>query len=122
MKVTVTFFLAACILSMTYWAWTLTPSRLEYDPLIGAKANYEDIKKIMNSTDLEFLRRFENLEELAVANVDKKKMEEGAYNRFFGDLKPLQNIKKLIFFCSEPPFRSIRGFSFCLEWFYRLNN
>ena len=57
MRVTVTFFLAACILSMTYWAWTLTPSRTEYESLIGSRAKYDDIKKIMNSTDIEFLRQ-----------------------------------------------------------------
>ena len=56
MRLTITFFLVAVILALTYWALTLTPSRLEYDPLIGAKANYEDIKKIMKSTDIEYLR------------------------------------------------------------------
>jgi hypothetical protein len=57
MRVTITFFLAAFILGLTYWAWTLTPSRIEYDPLIGGRPKYEDIKKIMNSTDIEFLRQ-----------------------------------------------------------------
>ncbi len=56
MRLTITFFLVASILALSYWAWTLTPSRLEYHPLIGAASNYEDIKKIMNSTDIEFLR------------------------------------------------------------------
>ena len=56
MRVTITFFLAACILGLTYWAWTLTPSRIEYHPLMGGGPKYEDIKKIMNSTDIEFLR------------------------------------------------------------------
>ena len=57
MRVTITFFLTACILGLTYWAWTLTPSRLQYDPLISGRPKYEDIKKIMNSTDIEFLRQ-----------------------------------------------------------------
>ena len=57
MRITITFFLAACILGLTYWAWTLTPSRIEYDPLLGGRPQYEDIKKIMNSTDIEFLRQ-----------------------------------------------------------------
>jgi hypothetical protein len=57
MRLTITFFLAACILGLTYWAWTLTTSMNEYDPLVGARPKYEDIKKIMNSTDIEFLRQ-----------------------------------------------------------------
>jgi hypothetical protein len=57
MRVTITFFLAAFLLGLTYWAWTLTPSRIEYDPLVGTRPRYEDIKKIMNSTDIEFLRQ-----------------------------------------------------------------
>ena len=57
MRVTIIFFLAAFILGLTYWAWTLTPSRIEYDPLVGSRPKYEDIKKIMNSTDIEFLRQ-----------------------------------------------------------------
>jgi hypothetical protein len=57
MRVTITFFLAACVRGLTYWAWTLTPSRIEYDPLISGRPKYEDIKKIMNSTDIEFLRQ-----------------------------------------------------------------
>lgn len=57
MRLTITFFLAAGIFCMTYWAWTLTPSRIEHDPLLSSRPKYEDIKKIMNSTDIEFLRR-----------------------------------------------------------------
>jgi hypothetical protein len=57
MKLTITFFLVAGILVLVYWAWTLTPSRLEYHPLKGVTSNYDDIKKIMNSTDIEFLRQ-----------------------------------------------------------------
>lgn len=57
MRITITFFLAASILGLTYWAWTLTPSRIEYDPLLSNRAKYEDIKKIINSTDTEFLRQ-----------------------------------------------------------------
>jgi hypothetical protein len=56
MRITITFFLAASILGLTYWAWTLTPSRIEY-PLLSNRAKYEDIKKIINSTDIEFLRQ-----------------------------------------------------------------
>ena len=57
MRLTIIFFLGVCILGLTYWAWTLTPSRIEYDPLISGRPKYEDIKKIMNSTDIEFLRK-----------------------------------------------------------------
>lgn len=57
MRVTITFLLVAGILALVYWAWTLTPSRLEYHPLIGVTSNYDDIKEIMNSTDIEFLRQ-----------------------------------------------------------------
>ena len=57
MRITIIFFLAASILCLTYWAWTLTPSRIEYDPLIGNRPKYEDIKRIINSTDIEFLRQ-----------------------------------------------------------------
>ena len=70
MRLTITFFLVASILALTYWAWTLTPSRLEYHPLIGASSNYEDIKKIMNSTDIEFLR-----EQAIGVKLDKKGIE-----------------------------------------------
>lgn len=57
MRLTITFFLVASILGLTYWAWTLTPSRLEYHPLAAADSSYEELKKIMNSTDIEFLRK-----------------------------------------------------------------
>src|SRR5688500_408801 len=57
MRVTITFFLTACILGLTYCAWTFTPSRLQYVPLIRVRPKYEDIKKIMNSIDIEFLRQ-----------------------------------------------------------------
>lgn len=57
MRINLVFFLTACTLGLTYWAWTLTPSRIEYDPLISGRPKYEDIKKIMNSTDIEFLRQ-----------------------------------------------------------------
>lgn len=54
---TITFFLVASTLALVYWAWTLIPSRLEYHPLTGVTSNYDDIKEIMNSTDIEFLRQ-----------------------------------------------------------------
>jgi hypothetical protein len=57
MRLTIIFFLGTCILGLTYWAWTLTPSRIEYDPLISGRPKYEDIKKIMTSTDIEFLKQ-----------------------------------------------------------------
>lgn len=70
MRVTITFFLAAGILVLTYWAWTLTPSRLQYHPLISVSSDYESIKKIMNSTDVDFLR-----EQAIRAKFDKKAIE-----------------------------------------------
>ncbi|MGC3946414.1 MAG: hypothetical protein QM762_18150 [Chryseolinea sp.] len=47
----------ASTLALTYWAWTLTPSRLQYHPLTNTRSDYDDIRKIMNSTDVEFLRQ-----------------------------------------------------------------
>jgi hypothetical protein len=56
MRLTIIFFLATCILGLIYWAWTVTPG-IEYNPLIGPRPKYEDIKKILSSTDVEFLRQ-----------------------------------------------------------------
>ncbi len=70
MRLTIIFFLVAGILTLTYWAWTLTPSRLEYHPLTATHANYEDVKKIMNSTDIEFLR-----EKAIGVKLDEKAIE-----------------------------------------------
>jgi hypothetical protein len=57
MRLTSIFFLGTCILGLVYWAWTLTPSRIQYDPLIGGRPKYEDVQKIMSSNDIEFLRQ-----------------------------------------------------------------
>jgi hypothetical protein len=70
MRVTITFFFVTGILVLTYWAWTLTPSRIESHPLTGSRSKYEDIKKIMNSTDVEFLR-----EQAINVKVDEKSIE-----------------------------------------------
>jgi hypothetical protein len=56
MRVSITFFLVVSILVLTYWGWALTPSRIEYHPLVGSHSKYEDVKRILNSTDVEFLR------------------------------------------------------------------
>jgi hypothetical protein len=70
MRVTITFFFILAIVILTYWAWTLTPSRIESHPLTGTPSKYEDIKKIMNSTDIEFLR-----EQAIHVKVDKDSLE-----------------------------------------------
>jgi hypothetical protein len=74
MRLTIIFFLVAGILALAYWAWTLTPSRLEYHPLMGVPSNYEDIEKIMRSTDIEFLRQ-----QAIGVKFDKKAIERDSH-------------------------------------------
>ncbi|CAG8561860.1 18482_t:CDS:2, partial [Racocetra persica] len=45
--------------------------------------------------DLEIFGEFTNLENLLIGNEDKKKIEQGIYNRFFNSLEPLKNLTKL---------------------------
>jgi len=45
--------------------------------------------------NLSFLSRFVNLEQLYIDNCDREKFEQNIYNRFYGSLKPLSNLKKL---------------------------
>ncbi|CAG8715956.1 25485_t:CDS:2, partial [Racocetra persica] len=45
--------------------------------------------------DLSFLSHLVNLKTLGVGNGNKKRIEEGIYNHFFGSLKPLQNMTSL---------------------------
>ncbi|CAG8592538.1 36329_t:CDS:2, partial [Racocetra persica] len=45
--------------------------------------------------DLSIFSRFINLEKLFIGNDYKENIEKGEYNRFFGSLKPLQNLTKL---------------------------
>lgn len=47
------------------------------------------------SQNLEFLSKFDNLEELYIDNSDTKKFTENKYNRFYGNLEPLISMGKL---------------------------
>jgi hypothetical protein len=44
---------------------------------------------------LKTFSKFTNLQKLYLDNCDKAKFRKGIYNRFFGSLKPLQNLTKL---------------------------
>ncbi|RHZ36051.1 hypothetical protein [endosymbiont GvMRE of Glomus versiforme] len=45
--------------------------------------------------DLSFLSDFTNLETLYIDTINKQKADRGFYNRLYGSLKPLKNMKKL---------------------------
>jgi len=46
-------------------------------------------------SDLNIFSNFTNLEELYVDNYDKDRFDKGIYNRFYGSLEPLKELKKL---------------------------
>src|SRR5436305_11317454 len=46
-------------------------------------------------SDLEIFGKFTNLEELYLDNYDEERFDKGVYNRFYGSLEPLKNLKKL---------------------------
>jgi hypothetical protein len=56
MRVTITFFLVACILGLTIWAWILTPARIESLSILAGNRQYNDIKKINDLTDIRLLK------------------------------------------------------------------
>ena len=55
MRVTITFFLVAANLMLTFFIWTTAPE-MEDHPVIRSYRNNEDIRRIMTSTDVGYLR------------------------------------------------------------------
>ncbi|HEY0656588.1 MAG TPA: hypothetical protein VGD65_25820 [Chryseosolibacter sp.] len=56
MRITILFFLVACLVALIAWAWSILPGSLAYFPVQNPKPRYEDIEKIKHFTDLDALK------------------------------------------------------------------